>query len=127
MFFSSSGFELSNIERLDWQLPSSTISHSVSYLNAQFPLGYSYGQLIDFIDQRYDEYKMTHLSPEKYHLLFISFGVHAIEISNIAFDVFMETRDTYHAWHYAVSSFLSDVVLLPKELANIISNRVMES
>lgn len=59
---------------------------------------YSYGMLVDFCDNLYDQYKYTGIGLESFRNVFMAFPHYIEEIGNSAFDMYIETRDWEESW-----------------------------
>ncbi len=82
--------------------PSTTNDWITSYIGSD----YSEGQLVDFIDKIYDEYKHILKQPNIFQFLFRSFGRHIENVCNSAFDYYMECREIDVSWTNAVADYL---------------------
>ncbi len=83
-------------------------STTALYLSNKLGVLYSQGQLIDFIDRLYDQYKHTKITAHVFRKIFRYFGSYTEEIANSAFDNFMETRNTNQSWSTAIKYFLKE-------------------
>ncbi|TAJ13542.1 hypothetical protein DMA11_08240 [Marinilabiliaceae bacterium JC017] len=63
-------------------------------------------ELIDFIDLRFDEVKLTGITSQHYHLLFSWFGEGIEKIGNDAFDFYIQSRETNSSWRKALQNHL---------------------
>lgn len=97
-------------------------SATAVYLSQQLGASYSEGQLIDFVDRLYDQYKHTKLSPYTFRHLFRCFGCHTPTIANAAFDHYMHLRNTENAWQLAVVNFLQSQLSVPKFVSQTVAN-----
>jgi hypothetical protein len=100
-------------------------SSSASWLQNQLQVDYTHGQLIDYIDQLYDEYKHTNISPSAFHVIFKTFGNDCVKIANDAFDIYMETRNTYEAWTTSIQNYLHEKYQLSISYALQIGKQLM--
>jgi hypothetical protein len=100
-------------------------SSSASWLQNQLQVDYTHGQLIDYIDQLYDEYKHTNISPSCFHVIFKTFGIDGVKIANDAFDNYMETRNTYESWTTAMQNYLHKKLYFSTSYASQISKQLM--
>ncbi|WP_066632240.1 hypothetical protein [Labilibacter marinus] len=97
-------------------------SKAANSLSNKIGDSYSQGELIDHIDQVYDQYKHTNININNFRTIFRSFGCHTEDIGNRAFDLFMESRSTSESWKNAIEEFLTNKVDLSQMLAEHISN-----
>lgn len=100
-------------------------SSTAAYINQHLGPGYSHGQLIDFIDRLYDQYKHTKLPPFVFRHLFRCFGCHTTTIANLAFDNYMDTRNTSRAWQHAIHYFLRTHISLSESLSKSLSEMLV--
>ncbi|TLX70966.1 hypothetical protein E9993_21540 [Labilibacter sediminis] len=97
------------------------------WLISQIRQGYSKGELFDFIDSLYDQYKTIQISPQNFHFIFQCFGKSTINIANDAFDDYMNSRDADLAWKNSIATFLCTYLFFEKKLAETISNSILKS
>jgi len=82
---------------------------------------FSYGEMVDFSDRLYDQYKHTNISTSSFFNLFSAFGYYVEEIASTAFDYYMSSRNTNESWQKAIVNFLTDSMNLDEEISNEIS------
>jgi len=75
----------------------------------------SYGRLLDFADQLYDEYKQIGINPFVFRNIFFCFLSEISIIGNVAFDNYMETRNSAQSWEDSLVNYLLVNFNLSKE------------
>lgn len=95
------------------------------WLNDQIGTTYAYGELIDFIDRIYDQYKFTQINPQCFHVIFRCFGSNTIGIANSAFDYYTDFRDSNSAWEKSISNFLHYDLCFSRDFATAIAQRLV--
>ena len=78
---------------------------------------YSRGKMLDYIDQKFDLYKHTHIPSVVFRNLYFAFGNYVEEIGNMAFDNFMENRDARKSWKNAIVYFLINKLHLNNDVS----------
>ncbi|MGQ1787935.1 MULTISPECIES: hypothetical protein [unclassified Saccharicrinis] len=86
------------------------LNSTTAYLKDKLGHSYSEGELIDFIDLIYDQYKHTNISVKDFRNVFRCFGVHTEDIANEAFDYYIESKNTVKAWRRSVEEYLKNKV-----------------
>ncbi len=64
----------------------------------EFPFYPDMSNLINYADQKYDEFKQTGISINDFKRLFYRYGTNIDKVSEKAFDYYSETRDTKMSW-----------------------------
>ena len=85
-------FEKENRELLKCQTKKLRLS------GGEFPFYHDMSNLINYADQKYDEYKQTGISINDFKRLFYRYGTNIDKVSEKAFDYYSEVRDTKLSW-----------------------------
>ncbi|SMO62282.1 hypothetical protein SAMN06265379_103420 [Saccharicrinis carchari] len=102
-------------------------SQTTQFISRQLGATYSQGQLIDFIDRLYDQYKHTNLPADTFRHLFRCFGTHTLTIANAAFDHYIQSRNTLSAWHMAVLEFMQIQMDLPGAISQSLAKLLLNA
>lgn len=96
------------------------------WLNEQIGAKYSYGELIDFIDRIYDQYKFTQITSQCFQSVFRCFGQNTIGIGNAAFDYYTISRDFNSAWEKSIGHFLYNDLHFSRDFASKITQCLLK-
>ncbi|GAF05974.1 hypothetical protein [Saccharicrinis fermentans] len=100
-------------------------SPTATYLRVKLGPSYSEGQVIDFMDLLFDQYKHTHISAKSFRRLFRCFGPCTEDIANQAFDYYGESKDCFKAWTKAVEEYLIGVLNIDKNVSKRIASLLL--
>ena len=100
-------------------------SPTALYLREKIGSSYSEGQVIDFMDMLFDQYKHTHITAKSFRRLFRCFAPYTEDIANEAFDYYVESKDTFSAWSQAVEEFLITKLSIHRKDANRIASLLL--
>ncbi|MCW3806779.1 hypothetical protein [Plebeiibacterium marinum] len=97
-----------------------------SYLVEHLGKTYSRGELMDFVDRLFDQYKHTHIAIELFRNIFACFGQDIECVGNMAFDNYMESRNTVVAWNRAIVEHLMSKFHFSLCFSNKIANIILK-
>ncbi len=71
---------------------------NIKLSGGRFPFAYEPFKLMDFADSKYDEARETGISPYQFKKLFYRYGSNIDMITNMAYNVYNQTKDTKYSW-----------------------------